>query len=90
MEAVRSVVVGCYVHGQTSPKDPDEQSRVDLARAPRKRRKLVAFSQKAKNHLVDVFWTGEEIRKKATASDVASQMKNLNDDTGQKMISRTE
>ena len=90
MEAVRSVVVGCYVHGQTSPKDPDEQSQVDLARAPRKRRKLVAFSQKANNHLVDVFWTGVETGKKATALDVAFQMKNLKNDTGRKMISRTE
>ena len=42
------------------------------------------------NHLVNVFWTGEETGKKAAASDVASQMKNLRDDTGQKMFSKTD
>ena len=89
MEAVHSVEVG-YVHGQTSPKDPDEQSQVDLKWFLQKMRKVVAFYQKAKNYLVDVFWTGEETVKKATALDVASQMKSLRDDTGQKMFSKTE
>ena len=73
MEAVHSVGVG-YVYGQTSPEDPDEQSQVDLGWALRKTRKVVAFSQKANNYLVNVFWTGEKTVKRATASDVASRM----------------
>ena len=89
MEAVHSVGVG-YFHGQTSPKDPDEQSQVDPGWALRKTRKVVAFSQKANNYLVNVIWTGEETVKKAIASDVASRMKSLRDDTGQKMFSETE
>ena len=54
--------------------DSEEQSlvtQVDLGWALRKTRKAVAFFDRAKNYLSDVFWTGEETGKKATASDVA-------------------
>ena len=74
----------------TRCKDPDEQSQEDLGRALRKTPKVVTFSQKAKNYLVDVFWTAEETVKKATASDIASQMRSLRDDTGQKIFFKTE
>ena len=37
-----------------------------------------------------MFWTGEETGKKANASDVASRMKSLRDDTGEKMFAKTE
>jgi len=46
----------------------------------------VAFSEKAKSYLLDMFWMGEETGKKATASDVAFQMNTLRDETGQKMF----
>ena len=39
--------------------------------ALRRTRKSVAFSEKAKSYLLDVFWMGEETGKKATAFDVA-------------------
>ena len=35
----------------------------------------MAFSEKAKSYLLDMFWMGEETGKKATAFDVAFQMK---------------
>ena len=37
-------------------------------------KKAVAFSQKAKNYLLDMCYTGEETSNKATASNVASQI----------------
>ena len=58
--------------------------------ALQKARKSVAFSEKAKNYLVDVFWTGDETGKKANNSEVASRMKSLRDDTGQNMFSKTD
>ena len=36
---------------------------------PLETQKTVAISQRAKNYLADMFWTGEETGKKATASD---------------------
>ena len=50
----------------------------------------MAFSEKAKSHLLDMFWKGEETGKKATASDVAIRMKSLRDETGQKMFSKID
>ena len=92
IEAVHSVGGG-YVHSQTSAKDSGEQSlvtQVDLGWALWKTQKAVAISQRAKNYLADMFWTGEETGKKATASDVASKMKSSRGDTGQKMFSKTD
>ena len=63
---------------------------MDLGWALRKTRKAVAFFHRAKNYLADVFWTGEETGKKATASDMAPKMKSSRDDTGQKMFSKTD
>ena len=63
---------------------------LELGWALRRARKSVGFSEKAKNFLVDVFWTGEETGKKANASEVASRMKSLRDDTGQKMFAKTD
>ena len=63
---------------------------MDLGWALRKTRKAVALSQRAKNYLADVFWTGVETGKKATASDVASHMKSSRDNIGQKMFSKTD
>ena len=37
-----------------------------------------------------MFWTGEETGKKVNASEVASGMKSLRDDTGQKMFAKTD
>ena len=73
---LRSDNAGCY--------------QVDLGWALRKTRKAVAFFHRAKNYLADVFWTGEETGKKATASDMAPKMKSSRDDTGQKMFSKTD
>ena len=84
---------GGYVRGQTSAKDSEDQSpvgQVELGWALRRTRKSAAFSEKAKSYLVDVFWTGEETGKKATASDVAFRMRSLRDDNGQKMFSKTD
>ena len=92
IEACHSVGGG-YVRGQTSAKDSDDQSsarQLELGWALRRTRKSVAFSEKAKNYLVDVFWTGEETGKRANASEVASRMKSLRDDTGQKMFAKTD
>ena len=36
-----------------------------------------------------MFWTGDELGKKANASEVASRMKSLRDDTGQNMFAKT-
>ena len=63
---------------------------MDLGWVLRKTRKAVAFFHRAKNYLADVFWTGEETGKKATASDMAPKMKSSRDDTGQKMFSKTD
>ena len=68
----------------------DEQSltsQVDFGWALWKTQKAAAFSQKAKKYLLDVWWTGEETSK-ATASNVASQISSLRDDTGQKCCLR--
>ena len=92
IEACHSVGGG-YVQGQTSAKDSDDQSstgQLELGWALRKAWKSVAFSEKAKNFLVEVFWTGEETGKKANASEVASRMRSLRDDTGQKMFAKTD
>ena len=92
IEACHSVGGG-YVRGQTSAKDSNDQSsagQLELGSALRKARKSVAFSEKAKNFLVDVFWTVETTGKKANASEVASRMNSLRDDTGQKMFAKTE
>ena len=92
IEACHSVGGG-YVQGQTSAKDSDDQSstgQLELGWALRKAWKSVVFSEKAKNFLVEVFWTGEETGKKANASEVASKMKSLRDDTGQKMFAKTD
>ena len=92
IEAVHSVGGG-YVHSQTSAQDSGEQSlvtQVDLGWALWKTQKAVAISQRAKNYLADMFWTGEETGKKATASDVASKRKSSRGDTGQKMFSKTD
>ena len=48
-----------------------------------KHKKTATFSQKAKNDLLDVCWTGEKISK-ATVSNVTSQISSLRDDTNQK------
>ena len=92
MEACQSVGGG-YLGGQTSAKDSDDQSsagQFELGWALQRARKSVAFSEKANNFLVDVLWTGEETRKKANASEVASRMKSLRDDTGQKIFAKTD
>ena len=86
-------VGGGYVRGQTSADDSEDQSaacQVEQGWALRRTRKSVAFSEKAKSYLVDVFWVGEETGKKATASDVASRMKTLRDESGQKMFAKTD
>ena len=56
----------------------------------RRAQKPVAFSERAKNYLVDVFWTEEETGKKANASEVASRIKSLRDDTGQKLFAKAD
>ena len=48
----------------------------------------MAFSEKPKSYLLDMFWMREETGKKATASDVAFRMKSLRDETGQKMFTK--
>ena len=53
------------------------------------KQKAAAFSQKANNYLLDVCWTGEEASE-ATASNVASQISSLRDDTGQKCVNEDE
>ena len=86
-------VGGDYVRSQTSAKDSDDQSSVlqlELGWALRRTRKSIAFSEKAKKYLVDVFWTAEETGKKANASEVASRMKPLRDDMGQEMFAKTD
>ena len=62
---------------------------MDFGWALWKTQKAAAFSQKAKNYLLDVCWTGEETSK-ATASNVASQISSLRDDTGQKCVNEDE
>ena len=57
---------------------------------PLETQKAVAISQRANNYLADMFWTGKETGKKATASDVASKLKSSRGDTGQKMFSKTD
>ena len=84
---------GGYVRGQTSAKKSDNQfsaGQSELGWAMRRAQKSVVFLEKAKNYLVDVFWTGEETGKKANASKVASRMKSLRDDTGQKLFAKTD
>ena len=86
-------VGGGYVQGQTSAKDSNDQSstgQLELGWIPRRALKSVAFSEKAKSYLVDVFWTGEETDNKANASEVASGMKSLRVDTGQKLFAKTD
>ena len=71
-------VGGGFVRGQTSAKDSDDHSsagQLELGWALRRARKSVAFSEKAKNFLIDVFWTGEETGKKANSSKVAEVFK---------------
>ena len=63
---------------------------MELGWALQKNRKPVAFSEKAKSYLVDVFWAGEETGKKANASFVASRMKSLRDENGQEMFTKTD
>ena len=86
--------VGCgYVGGQTSASSSDDQSpasQVEHGWALRRTRKSVAFLEKAKSYLLDMFWMGGETGKKATASDVAFQMKSLRDETGQKMLTKID
>ena len=48
----------------------------------------MAFLEKPKSYLLDMFWMREETGKKATASDVAFRMKSLRDETGQKMFTK--
>jgi len=89
-EACHSVGGG-YVRGQTSASSSDDQSpagQVEHGWALRRTRKSVAFPEKAKNYLLNMFWMGEETGKKATASDVACKMKSLRDETGQKMFTK--
>lgn len=50
----------------------------------------MAFSEKAKRYLVEVFWIGEETCKKVNASDVASRMKSLREEISQKLSVRIE
>ena len=50
----------------------------------------MAFSEKAKSYLLDVFWMGEGTGKKATASDVALRMKSVRNETGQKIFSKID
>ena len=54
-------------------------SQVDFGWALWKTQKAAAFSQKAKNYLLDVSWTKEE-SSKATASNATSQISRLRDD----------
>ena len=91
-EACHSVGSG-YVRGQTSASSSDDQSpasQVEHGWALRRTRKSVAFLEKAKSYLLDMFWMGEETGKKVTASDVAFQMKSLRDETGQKMFTKID
>lgn len=91
-EACHSVSGG-YVRGQTSASSSAKQSQPDQVEhgwALRRTRKSVAFSEKAKSYLLDVFWMGEETGKKATASDVAFRMKSLRDETGQKVFRKID
>ena len=53
------------------------------------KQKAAAFFQKANNYLLDVCWTAEEASE-ATASNVASQISSLRDDTGQKCVNEDE
>ena len=67
---------GGYVQGRTLGKNSVEQfltSQVDFVWAFWKTQKAGAFSQKAKNYLLEVCWTGEETRE-ATAFNVAFQI----------------
>ena len=87
-EACHSVSSG-YVRGQPLASSSEKQSppgQVENGWALRRTRKSVAFSEKAKSYLLDVFWMGEETGKKATASDVALRMKSVRNETGQKII----
>ena len=71
-EACHSVGGG-YIRGQSSTSSSDDQSpagQVEHGWALQRTRKSVAFSEKAKSYLLDMFWMGEETGKKATASDV--------------------
>ncbi|CAH3020126.1 unnamed protein product [Porites evermanni] len=85
---------GGYVWGNSATFDSSDQAMpgevVELGWAIQKNRKPVAFSEKAKSYLVDVFWAGEETEKKANASFVASRMKSLRDENGQKMFTKTD
>ena len=85
---------GGYVRGDSATFDSSDQATpgevVELGWALQKNRKPVAFSEKAKSYLVDVFWVGEETGKKANASFVASRMKSLRDENGQKMFTKTD
>lgn len=85
---------GGYVRGDSVTFESSDQATpgeiVELGWALQKNRKPVAFSEKAKSYLVDVFWAGEETGKKANASFVASRMKSLRDENGQKMFTKTD
>ena len=85
---------GGYIRGDSATFDSSDQATsgevVELGWALQKNRKPVAFSEKAKSYLVDVFWAGEETGKKANASFVASRMKSLRDENGQKMFTKTD
>ena len=65
-EACHSVGGG-YVRGQTSVSSSENQSpasQVEHGWALRTTRKSVAFSEKAKSYLLDLFWMGEETGKR--------------------------
>jgi len=71
-EACHSVGGG-YVRGQTSASSSDDNSpasagQVEHGWALRRTRKSLAFSEKPKSYLLDMFWMREETSKKATAS----------------------
>lgn len=57
---------------------------------PAESTEISRLSEKAKNYLVDMFWTRDETDKKANDSEVASRMKSLRDDTGQNMFAKTD
>ena len=91
-EACHSVGGGS-VRGPTSAGSSDDQSpasQVEHGWALRRTLKSMAFSEKAKSYLLDMFWIGEETSKKVTASDVAFQMKSLRDETGKKMFTKID
>jgi len=91
-EAFHSVGGG-YFRGKVSASSSDDQfpaGQVEHGWALLRTRKSVAFSEKAKSFLLDIFWMEEKTGKKATASDVAFRVKSLRDETGQKMFTKID